>query len=129
MGAYPRSILRNKEKEEVNGKLTSSTKPLDPMAYEMELNRIDFKNDVSSILDQIEKDFEINSVANIGESLAPAAGNVDLASLQLETPPDSDSEHYSQSKIFSADVNALNATEEKVSTSEKTVMSFKKDPN
>ena len=77
--------MRNKEKEEVNGKLTSSTKPLDPMAYEMELNRIDFKNDVSSILDQIEKDFEINSVANIGESLAPAAGNVDLASLQLET--------------------------------------------
>ena len=50
MGAYPKSILRNKEKEEVNGKLTSSTKPLDPMAYEMELNRIDFKNDVSVIL-------------------------------------------------------------------------------
>ena len=83
MGIHTRFPLKKKEKEDISRKVTSSTKPLDPMAYEMELNRIDFKNDVSSILDQIEKDFEINSVANIGEGLAPSAGNVELSSLNL----------------------------------------------
>ena len=55
IGTYPRSVLRNNrygvglnEKEDNKEKVTSSNKSLDPMAYEMELNRIDFKNDVSS---------------------------------------------------------------------------------
>ena len=30
----------------------------DLMSYEMEMNRIDFHNDLSTILDQLEKDFE-----------------------------------------------------------------------
>ena len=117
MGIHTRFPLKKKEKEDICRKVTSSTKPLDPMAYEMELNRIDFKNDVSSILDQIEKDFEINSVANIGEGLAPSAGNVELSSLNLETPPDSDSEHYSHTSKLSADLNGLLATEEIVRNS------------
>ena len=124
VGTYPRSILKNNryvvgvnDKEDNKEKVTSSDKSLDPMAYEMELNRIDFKNDVSSILDQIEKEFEINSVANIGEGLAPAVGHVDLSSLHLETPPDSDSEHYSHIKSLSSDTHELLTTEELISSS------------
>ena len=63
--------LGKKVQNEINENPTSSRKPTDdPMAYEMEMNRIDFRNDVSSILDQIEKEFEINSVA----SLTPMTG-------------------------------------------------------
>ena len=47
------------------------------MSYEMEMNRIDFHNDLASILDQIEKDFESPSL-DIG----------------LDTPPDSDCENH-----------------------------------
>ena len=85
--------LDENEKEKLKVKSASSGKAIDPMAYEMELNRIDFRNDVSSILDQIEKEFEINSVANMGSSLTSNVGHIDLASLHLETPPDSDSEN------------------------------------
>ena len=45
---------------------------------EMEINRVDLNNELSSILDQIEKDFE--------------APNLDMSDAHLETPPDSDSE-------------------------------------
>ena len=48
----------------------------DLMSYEMEMNRIDFHNDLASILDQIEKDFE--------------SPNLDIS---LDTPPDSDCEN------------------------------------
>ena len=48
----------------------------DLMSYEMEMNRIDFHNDLASILDQIEKDFE--------------RPNLDIS---LDTPPDSDCEN------------------------------------
>ena len=48
----------------------------DLMSYEMEMNRIDFHNDLASILDQIEKDFE--------------SPNLDIG---LDTPPDSDCEN------------------------------------
>ena len=86
----------DKEEEQIKGKLTSTGKIVDPMTYEMELNRIDFRNDISSILDQIEKEFEINSVANMGTSLASISGHVDLSNLHLDTPPDSDSENNPQ---------------------------------
>ena len=49
----------------------------DLMSYEMEMNRIDFHNDLASILDQIEKDFE--------------SPNLDIS---LDTPPDSDCENH-----------------------------------
>jgi len=45
---------------------------------ELELNRVELNNDLSSILDQIEKDFE--------------GPNINLHDVNLETPPDSDSE-------------------------------------
>jgi len=45
---------------------------------EMELNRVELNNDLSSILDQIEKDFE--------------GPNINLHDVNLETPPESDSE-------------------------------------
>ena len=51
----------------------------DLMSYEMEMNRIDFHNDLASILDQIEKDFE--------------SPNLDIS---LDTPPDSDCENHLQ---------------------------------
>jgi hypothetical protein len=50
----------------------------DLMSYEMEMNRIDFHNDLASILDQIEKDFESPCLSH---------------DLRLDTPPDSDSEN------------------------------------
>jgi len=102
-------IIGEKEKREIKGK--SSGKTLDPMAYEMELNRIDFRNDASSILDQIEKDFEINSVANMGTSFGSVPGHIDLNSLHLETPPDSDSETNPQNMMSNTDKHALNDTE------------------
>ncbi len=49
----------------------------DLMSYEMEMNRIDFHNDLAFLLDQIEKDFE-----------SPCIGN----DFRLDTPPDSDCE-------------------------------------
>ena len=81
------------------------------MAYEMELNRIDFRNDVSSILDQIEKDFEINSVANMGTSFGSVPGHIDLNSLHLETPPDSDSETNPQNMTLDPDKHGINNAE------------------
>ena len=54
----------------------SDMEDADLMSYEMEMNRIDFHNDLASILDQIEKDFESPSL-DIG----------------LDTPPDSDCEN------------------------------------
>ena len=102
-------MMGEKEIRDVKGK--SSGKTMDPMAYEMELNRIDFRNDVSSILDQIEKDFEINSVANMGTSFGSVPGHIDLNSLHLETPPDSDSETNPQNMISNSDKHALNDTE------------------
>jgi len=45
---------------------------------ELELNRVELNNDLSSILDQIEKDFE--------------GPNINLHDVNLETPPDSDTE-------------------------------------
>ena len=56
----------------------------DLMSYEMEMNRIDFNNDLSSILDQIEKDFE-----------SPSLGSLP-ASMVVDTPPDSDNENLSE---------------------------------
>merc|ERR1712045_294295 len=77
------------------------------MAYEMEMNRIDFRNDVSSILDQIEKEFEINSVA----SLTPMTGlqdhHVDISNLNLDTPPDSDSENNPHTIANNYSVNTI----------------------
>ena len=55
----------------------SDMEDADLMSYEMEMNRIDFHNDLASILDQIEKDFESPSL-DIG----------------LDTPPDSDCENH-----------------------------------
>ena len=81
------------------------------MAYEMELNRIDFRNDVSSILDQIEKDFEINSVANMGTTFCSIPEHIDLNSLRLETPPDSDSENNPQNIATNIDNHYLNEAE------------------
>ena len=49
----------------------------DLMSYEMEMNRIDFHNDLAYLLDQIEKDFE-----------SPCIGH----DFRLDTPPDSDCE-------------------------------------
>lgn len=55
----------------------STTCPDNPdMSYEMEMNRIDFNNDLSSILDQIERDFESPGLGldsgrpNIGDTFA-----------------------------------------------------------
>ena len=93
------------EKEKLKVKSASSGKAIDPMAYEMELNRIDFRNDVSSILDQIEKEFEINSVANMGSSLTSNVGHIDLASLHLETPPDSDSENNTHNMMMTNSID------------------------
>jgi len=45
---------------------------------EMEMNRVELNNDLSSILDQIEKDFE--------------GPNINLHDVNLDTPPESDSE-------------------------------------
>jgi len=45
---------------------------------EMEMNRLELNNDLSSILDQIEKDFE--------------GPNINLQNVNLDTPPESDSE-------------------------------------
>ena len=45
---------------------------------EMEMNRLDLNNDITSILDEIEKDFE--------------GPSIDLSNVHLDTPPDSDSE-------------------------------------
>ena len=53
----------------------------DIMSYEMEMNRIDFHNDLASILDQIEKDFESPCLSH---------------DLRLDTPPDSDCENTEQ---------------------------------
>ena len=86
----------DEEIDDIKTKLKCQGKVIDPMTYEMELNRIDFRNDVSSILDQIEKEFEINSVANMGTSLVSTSGHVDLSNLHLDTPPDSDSENNPQ---------------------------------
>ena len=47
-------------------------------SQEMEMNRVDLNNDLSSILDQIEKDFE--------------APSLELQDVSLDTPPESDSE-------------------------------------
>ena len=100
--------LGQKAQNEINENPTSSRKPTDdPMAYEMEMNRIDFRNDVSSILDQIEKEFEINSVA----SLTPMTGlqdhHVDISNLNLDTPPDSDSENNPQTMANNYSVNTI----------------------
>ena len=53
----------------------------DNMFHEMEMNRIDFHNDLASILDQIEKDFESPCLSH---------------DLRLDTPPDSDCENADQ---------------------------------
>ena len=100
--------LGQKAQNEINETPTSSRKPTDdPMAYEMEMNRIDFRNDVSSILDQIEKEFEINSVA----SLTPMTGlqdhHVDISNLNLDTPPDSDSENNPHTMANNYSVNTI----------------------
>lgn len=47
-------------------------------SQEMEMNRVDLNNDLSLILDQIEKDFE--------------APSLDLGAVHLDTPPESDTE-------------------------------------
>ena len=44
----------------------------------MEMNRVDLNNDITSILDEIEKDFD--------------GPSIDLSTVHLDTPPDSDSE-------------------------------------
>ena len=55
----------------------------DPMwNAEMEMNRIDFRNDISSLLDQIEKDFQAQAFGGVTPGIFDS----------LDTPPDSDSE-------------------------------------
>ena len=54
----------------------------DPMCAEMEMNRIDFRNDISSLLDQIEKDFQAQAFGGVTPGIFDS----------LDTPPDSDSE-------------------------------------
>ena len=49
-------------------------------SQEMEMNRVDLNNDLSLILDQIEKDFE--------------APSLELPAGPLDTPPESDTEHH-----------------------------------
>ena len=58
----------------------------DLMSYEMEMNRIDFHNDLACLLDQIEKDFE-----------SPGIGH----DFRLDTPPDSDCETDSFGRLLS----------------------------
>ena len=105
-GLQQKVSLGQKTQNEINE--NPSRKPTDdPMAYEMEMNRIDFRNDVSSILDQIEKEFEINSVA----SLTPMTGlqdhHVDISNLNLDTPPDSDSENNPHTIANNYSVNTI----------------------
>lgn len=57
----------------------------DLMSYEMEMNRIDFHNDLAFLLDQIEKDFE-----------GPCIGQ----DFRLDTPPDSDCETDSFGRLL-----------------------------
>jgi hypothetical protein len=71
----------------------------DLMSYEMEMNRIDFHNDLSTILDQIEKDFESPGI--IGGLM------VDDVQAALDTPPDSDSENYCQNPNSSSSANSF----------------------
>lgn len=63
----------------------------DLMSYEMEMNRIDFHNDLAYLLDQIEKDFE-----------GPCIGN----DFRLDTPPDSDCEADNINRLLGQISNA-----------------------
>ena len=65
----------------------------DLMSYEMEMNRIDFHNDLSTILDQLEKDFESPGLMGGDFMMEEMAPHPPAA---IETPPDSDSEFYCQ---------------------------------
>ena len=56
----------------------SSMQLSNEFSQEMEMNRVDLNNDLSLILDQIEKDFE--------------APSLELQDVSLDTPPESDSE-------------------------------------
>ena len=68
----------------------------DLMSYEMEMNRIDFHNDLSTILDQLEKDFE--SPGLMGDFMMDEMPPSQPAAM-IDTPPDSDSEVYFQNPI------------------------------
>ena len=79
------------------------------MSYEMEMNRIDFHNDLSTILDQLEKDFESPGLMGdfmMDEMPPPQTA----AAMMIDTPPDSDSEVYFQkspSATLSTDLQSL----------------------
>ena len=72
------------------------------MSYEMEMNRIDFHNDLSSILDQIEKDFESPDGCSIA-SMQDIVHN----SMVVDTPPDSDSDNNNNNSGTAFNGNSL----------------------